>query len=43
MKVPQEPRGVQLAEEIIRRIRRLGVNGLRFPNSRPAEMIGEIC
>lgn len=43
MTIPQNPHEVQLADEIIRRIRRLGVNGLRFPNSRPAETIGEIC
>lgn len=35
--------GIQLADEIIRRIRRLGVNVIRFPNMRPNETVGEIC
>lgn len=43
MTIPQNSHEVQLADEIIRRIRRLGVNGLRFPNSRPTETVGEIC
>lgn len=38
-----EDTGIQLADEITRRIRRLGINVIRFPNSRPSEFAGEIC
>jgi len=34
---------IQLADEITRRIRRLGIQIIRFPNARPSEILGVYC
>ncbi len=40
---PQQEKTPQLADEITRRIRRLGSGLIHFPNLRPAEVVGDVC